>query len=60
MNSETIAWIIVQALNAGLDMRDIASEVNKSGKVSEDTWDAIAADVKGANDAWEGADIPKG
>lgn len=53
MDAKSIAWIVVQALQAGVDMREIAAEVNASGEVSAETWDRIASDVRGGNAAWE-------
>jgi len=59
MNAQAAAWFILQAIKAGVSIRNIAMELNASGEVPEETWDEIAADVKAANSTWEDAPGPK-
>jgi len=59
MNAQTAAWLILQAMKAGVEIRDIAMVLNATGEVPEETWDEIAADVKAANSTWEDAPGPK-
>lgn len=59
MNAQAIAWIVLQAIKAGVSIHDIASELNASGEVPLEVWDEIAANIKAANEAWENAPDPK-
>lgn len=58
MTPETItaiAYLLVSAANAGVRISSILAEVKATGKVSDETWLSVIAQIEAAEEEWNNA-----
>lgn len=52
MDPKFAAWLVIMAINEGMDLAEFMSQLRASGAVPDETWDDIEEDLRTTNDAW--------
>ncbi len=47
-----VTLLLVEVLNAGVSMSQIMADVKATGKVSDETWATIMAEIEASEDLW--------
>lgn len=52
------AWLLAEAVNAGVQISQVLAEARASGKISAEQWDNLIAEMERNEAAWKAAPGP--